>query len=326
MHRRTLCSWIVVALAMLAGLPARAETITPASERRLGAFRAGELAQGVYLLSPADGGAQRANSLVVDREDGLLVVDAQPTPEAARELLGAIAQLSAKPVRYLVLTHPHADSAGGASAFPPTVLLIATEGFRDALADKSYDFGAEARLRLPPESEWKEPARVAPTLVLNAPVALDDPRNAVDLLPIPTERAHSRGDLLVEIRDKKILAVGALVCPERSFFAGDANIGDWLSALNNIAGMAPKAVVPVRGPAVDAREVRLERDAFAWSRGKVRDLFVEGVAPGTMPDRILALPDLKQFFGSPASPSLLRPFFERVVSEAEEWRRKHRIE
>src|SRR6187455_3658324 len=82
---------------------------SPVAAKRLGEFEIQELAKGVTLLSG------QTNSIVVERKDGLLVIDAQPSPEAGRALLAAIAKISKQPVRYLVLTHPHADAAGGAS-------------------------------------------------------------------------------------------------------------------------------------------------------------------------------------------------------------------
>jgi glyoxylase-like metal-dependent hydrolase (beta-lactamase superfamily II) len=92
---------------------------------------------------------------VVEREDGVRVVDAQPTPAAAKELLDAFAQLTPKPVRFLVLSHPHVDDAGGATEFARDVLVIGSEGCRSAMTDAGYDFGAEARVR---QGEgWKEP-------------------------------------------------------------------------------------------------------------------------------------------------------------------------
>src|SRR6185503_15148986 len=116
-----------LAAALLAILTLSAAEPRPFTEEKL--------AEGVHLFRPADPSSARSNSLVVVRQDGLLVVDAQPTPEAARELLAAARSVSSLPVRYLVLTHPHAEAAGGASAFPDSTLVIGSAGCRFAMTD-----------------------------------------------------------------------------------------------------------------------------------------------------------------------------------------------
>ena len=84
-----------------------------------------------------------ANSLVVDRADGLLVVDGQPSPEAAKALLAQLAKASKKPVRYLILTHAHVEASGGASAFAPATLVVASGQRGRADGRRAYDAGAE---------------------------------------------------------------------------------------------------------------------------------------------------------------------------------------
>lgn len=287
------------------------------------AFSLSPLAEGVFLASPSDPLGARTNSLVVVREDGLLVVDAQPTPEAARELLSAIARVSTKAVRYLVLTHPHADAAGGASAFPPSTLVIASQGFRDAVADPAYDFGAEARLRAG-AGGWTEPPRPRPTLVLPGAVTLDDPVHPV--LVFTVRPSHSRGDLIVHLPQDEIVAIGDLVSGLRNPYAGDASVTAWMATLNDVASMAPKAVVPLRGPAITAHEVRLQRDALLWVKGRVHQGFIDAMPPGKIPEQVLRSPDLSRHFDAEAKPSFVAGIAEQLVKETQEYRRKRGIQ
>ncbi len=279
--------------------------------------------EGVHLFRPPGPAGPRTNSLVVEREDGLLVVDAQPSPEAARELLKAVAAVSAKPVRYLVLTHSHADAAGGASAFPASVLVIASSASRDALADPSYDFGAEARLRAG-ANPWKEPARPRPTLVLPGPATLDDPRHPVVILPV--RQSHSRGDLLVQLPHAGVVAIGDLVSGLRNPYGGDAVVDSWMATLNDIANMRPEVVMPLRGPAITARDVRLQRDALLWLKGEVHRGFVDQVPTGKIPERALQSPALRNYFDPAATPSFITGVAEQIVRETQEYRRKRGIE
>lgn len=314
---------IVVALAVLALVflaPAAAE---PGASRgkRIGAFTADTLADGIHLLRPDDGDSARTNSLVVEREDGVLVIDAQPTPSAARELLQAIAQLTAKPVRFLVLSHPHADAAGGASAFPRDVLVIGTGGCKDALADATYDFGAEAKARS--GAAWKEPQRRLPTGLPASELLLDDPRNPVEILPILAVPSHSAGDLIVWIRGAGLVAVGDLVPPTKALWTKGADLGSWNGVLNSILLERPKVIAPLRGPTVGPREARLLRDVFAWVRGRVEQELVDHVPLEEIPARILAVPEISRYFPEEVPRPTVRAVIEEAVAEAERWKKKH---
>jgi glyoxylase-like metal-dependent hydrolase (beta-lactamase superfamily II) len=320
--RQTAC--IVVAagvLGLLLFLPAAAETGVSSGGKRIGTFVADTLAEGIHLLRPLDPASERTNSLVVERDDGLLVVDAQPSPAAARELLEALAHLTPKPVRFLVLSHPHADAAGGASAFPREVLVIGTRGCRDALADTAYDFGAEAKARA--GDGWKEPARRLPVAVLSSTLLLDDPKRPVTIYPLPGTSVHSRGDLGVSVGDSGILAIGDLLFPSRALWVEEGDLGNWIGALNGALEKRPRIVAPLRGPAEDPQELRLTRDALAWVRGQVQQAFVDRIAPGIMPDRILESPELARHFDPRVPRPTVRAVVEKAVREMQEYRRTH---
>ena len=283
-------------------------------------FRVEQLADGVHLFHPADPSTDRTNSLVVEQDEGLVVIDAQPSVEAARELLAAIAEVSKAPIRFLVLTHPHAEAAGGASAFPASAVRIGSKGCSDAMADTGYDFGAEERLRSKDPETWKEPDRSLPVLALKGSVVLEDKKHPVELDPLVP--SHSRGDLLVSIPDTGIYAVGGLVSPDRNPYAGDANGEEWLITLNQIASLAPRVVVPLRGPVLGATDVRIQRDSMAWVRGQLTQGYVDALPSEKIPDTVMASPSLSQFFDVTASPSFVRGVVVRIFREMEEERRR----
>jgi glyoxylase-like metal-dependent hydrolase (beta-lactamase superfamily II) len=298
----------------LAGCSALAALATVAAAP----FAVDPLADGVYLFRPAGDTAGRANSLVVERRDGVLVVDAQPTPQAARELLEEIARRIGKPVRYLVLSHPHADAAGGAAAFPDPVVLVGSAGCRDALLDPAFDFGGEARARA--ASAWAEPPRRAPVVVLFAKTVLADERNAVELFPV--SRGHSSGDLMVQLPGPDVLYAGDLLFPDGNPFAGDADVGGWLETLNQIVRESPRVTVPLRGPALAIEAIRAQRDALAWVRGEVEAGFADRLPLEEVAQRVLDAPDIEKRFSRTASPSFLPGLVERVIAESVERRRK----
>ena len=303
---RTVPFTLVLGLAWMGALAA------PAAVRR-GDFDVETLSPGIRVYRNTAATLAGANSLVIERADGLLVVDAQPTPSAAKALLASIASDLKKPVRYLVLTHPHAESCGGASAFPQDTLVVAAANARTALEDKGYDVGAEMRARAADAGTWDEPKRVLPVLYASAPFTLDDPVHKVILYPLP--HAHSRGDLWVEIPGTGVMAVGGLLVGDRNPYGTDSDIRGWIGALNDLIRNDLTALVPSRGPALTVETVRATRDALAWTRGRVQEAFTDLVPAGEIVDRVLADRGLPQWFDPAAKPSFARTIVTQALNE-----------
>ncbi|MCP4157684.1 MAG: MBL fold metallo-hydrolase [bacterium] len=60
-------------------------------------------------------------------EEGVLVVDTGNNPDDAKKYLKKIKETTAKPIKYVVLTHYHLDHAGGIGAFPTEAAIVASE-------------------------------------------------------------------------------------------------------------------------------------------------------------------------------------------------------
>lgn len=75
--------------------------------------------------------------LVVEHDDGLIVVDAPPTIGSdflGNNILNGIGSISPKPVTHLVYSHHHRDHIGAANVFDPDVTIIAQEECADYVA------------------------------------------------------------------------------------------------------------------------------------------------------------------------------------------------
>ncbi|MGZ5425337.1 MAG: MBL fold metallo-hydrolase [Candidatus Aminicenantales bacterium] len=73
------------------------------------------IAKGLYLVK---GGAGANAAFFVTPKQGVVVIDAKMTPEAAAEMLGEIAKVTPQPVRTLILTHSDGDHVNGLPGFP----------------------------------------------------------------------------------------------------------------------------------------------------------------------------------------------------------------
>jgi len=298
-----------------------------------GAFRVVSLGDGIQLFQPVSY-SNHANSLVFERSDGLLVVDAQPSPRAARDLLAAIRRNTVGQIRYLVFTHPHADSSGGASAFPADVLRIASRGYRDSVANPEFDYGAESRLRRGYPAEDEPMVRSAPTLVPFGRTRLEDSRNPIILLPVP--QAHSPGDLLVLQPAAGVLAVGDIAFNDGAPYAVDSRISGWVDQLNHVMTIAPRRVVALRGAPVEVGQIRTQRNALEWLQKRVDEVLAEQASTGGLDDEesqneairgvVLDSPGFDRHFVRGANAEILQGLIDRAIVEAREERRRLGLE
>ena len=90
-----------------------------------------ELGPGLYGYT-AEGDP---NSGVVIGDDACLVVDAQATPDMARDVIARIRTVTDKPVKHVVLTHYHAVRVLGASGYEGAE-IIASDVTRDMIVER----------------------------------------------------------------------------------------------------------------------------------------------------------------------------------------------
>ena len=285
-------------------------------------FQVETIAPGVAVYRNT-GSFPGANSLVVERADGLLVVDAQPSPEAAKALLAQLAKAGKKPVRYVVLTHAHVEASGGASAFGAGTLVVASDNARAQLADAAYDTGAEWRARSRDPQAWREPARVLPVLHASGPMTLEDPERTVVVYPLA--RAHSGGDLYVSIPGSKVLAVGGLLAADRNPYGGDADIRGWISVLGELTRDDGTVLVPCAGKTLGAADARAQRDALAWVRGRVQQAFTDLTPADEVVAKVMADPALATWFPPDVRPSFARSIVEAAFAETVRDRKRRNL-
>lgn len=281
------------------------------------AYRVDTLIDGVHVFRPVQPSIARTNSLVVEQDDGLLVVEAQPSIEAATELLAAIARFRSAPVRYLVLSHPHAESAGGASAFPEETLVIGSAGCHLEMAE-GKNFGAEMRETSDSPDSWIEPPKRLPRLVVRSMTTLEDSRNPVDLRPM--QHGHSRGDLIVLVRGAEVVYAGALLFPENNPYIRDGSVRGWIGVLNYFASERHQRLIPLRGPELGHMQVRRLRDSINWLRGQVALGFLERKTHEEIPRWVLENEELSEHFAT--RDLFLEQLLDRILFDLVQERRK----
>jgi cyclase len=335
---------IVLALAGIT-LSAEAQGVaTPAT------FTFRELAPGVLAAEvvPRPPHYAFANSLVVDLGDGLLVVDTQQSPDAARALIAELRSRWALPVRWVVNTHWHGDHVLGNSAYRdawPDVRLIGHTSHPADIATRTREQVERDLATLPAgiaqAQEWLETGngpsgnpltetqraslrrslslrQAQLTMLRDVQLVPPDALVADSLTIRGTTRsvqvlavgpAHTQGDLIVWLPDERILAAGDLVEDAWPWLEG-ADITGWRVALDRILALRPRLVLPSHGASWQTPVPRLQsqRALFAAAERATCD------AGGTIPPPPAELDRFATTLILP--PSNASAFWQSLVSAA----------
>ena len=210
-----------------------------------------------------------------------MVIDTQATPLMAADVIRRIRAVTDKPIRYVVLSHYHAVRVLGAAAYEPehiiasddTLALIRERGEQD----KASEIGRFPRLfrnveSVPPGLTW-------PTLTFNGKMTLWLGKLEVQLLQLG--RGHTAGDTVVWLPGERTLFSGDLVEFGATPYCGDAYYGDWPATLDKVAALAPMALVPGRGAALQGAAQVAE--GLTGTRAFLTDLYASvkaGAAAG----------------------------------------------
>src|SRR5437764_11508258 len=121
-----------------------------------------QVGPGIYAAIDGPEHKAGSNAGFVIGDDGVLVVDAFFTPDAARALVGEIHRLTPKPIRYVVNTHYHADHTGGDQALRDAgAIIIAHRNVRGWVRTNNINLFGD---RITPELRSKIEALPLPDL------------------------------------------------------------------------------------------------------------------------------------------------------------------
>jgi glyoxylase-like metal-dependent hydrolase (beta-lactamase superfamily II) len=190
-----------------------------------------------------------SNAGFVVTDGGVVVIDALGSPALGEALLVAIARITTQPVRYVVLTHYHADHIYGLQAFKKAgaVVLAHVQG-------KEYLNSDTARQRLDASRTDLAPWIDANTHLVPADQWLQVPQTRlrvgnVDFIIDHVGPAHTPEDMVVYVPQKGVLFSGDLFFRGRIPFVGQADSRSWIASLNKLMTYHPTVVVPGHGPA-----------------------------------------------------------------------------
>ena len=262
----------------------------------------------VLTAKPIRGGAYwveggRANTGFIVGKTGVIVIDAQMSPDTVRQELAAIAKLTDKPVSTLIVTHADPDHVGGVALYPATARLIEQENAWSEVMATASDPGSGALGPLYQRLLARKPAHT----VANTETMTIDGVRMVLMYVAP---AHTSGDLIVYLPEQKIVYAGDIVTSNQGRFPvihlGGSSLG-WAATMHAILALDATTYVGGHGAfETKAQLAARVREAEA-RRAAVKAMVEQGRSLAEI-EAALPEPDANPMF-----PSYTRTVFDELT-------------
>src|SRR6478752_1338190 len=241
-----------------------------------------EVGPGVYAAIDGPDHKAGSNAGFVIGNDGVLVVDAFFSLDAAKALVGEIHRLTPKPIRYVVNTHYHADHTGGDQALRDAgAIIIAHKNVRGWVRTNNINLFGD---RITPELQSRIEALPLPDLVTGKDLVVWlGSRRVV----VRTVLGHTGGDLTIFIPDAKVLFTGDMLWRKVAPNLIDGSVKEWVAtdaAFAHMTNAAHITFVPGHGDVADVRDV----DEFRAYLLDLRQLVSDGRRAGLKDDALNA--------------------------------------
>ncbi len=188
------------------------------------------------------------NCVAIQTEEGLVMVDAPPFPDEARQIVRFLSQRVGNRYRALIATHHHIDHVYGLHAFPADVPVIGHERCRATLLDIGEKALEEARRSDP---AFDEVTLRIPDVTFGAEGMLFTAgQTTLRFMELP---GHTDDN------------IGIYLEAEQLFIAGDAVMaipiiarGDWqqaIASIKSIIQMKPETIVQGHGEVILRGEI-----------------------------------------------------------------------
>ena len=258
-----------------------------------------------------------ANSIMVEGDECVFIVDVMATREAAQEVRAAFAEITDKPIAALIYTHNHADHVFGGLGFVPdgevdVYAQATTEHYidrvvsiiRPIIAMRSARMFGDVLPRSGPDAMIND--GIGPFLELSAPEAtvglirpnrVFEHRLETEICGVRVHMEHAPGEtndqIFVWLPDRRVLMPGDNVYkafPNLYTIRGTLyrDPMDWVRSIDRMRELAPEHLAPSHTRPVSGAEqiediLTAYRDAIQF----VHDQTVRGMNEGLTPDELV---------------------------------------
>ena len=227
--------------------------------------------QGEAALGSAANRNFISNAGFVVTDDGVLVVDALGSPVLAEELIDEIRRVTSQPIRYVVVTHYHADHIYGLQVFKAAgATVVAHAAGQEYLnSDMAQRRMQASRLDVFPWVD-EHTRLIAADRWLDAGDAVDTilRLGSFEFHLRHVGPAHTPEDLVVYVPQRGVLFSGDLVFRGRIPFVGQADSRRWIESLDRLIAFKPKLIIPGHGAVSSdtVADLELTRDYLVYLR------------------------------------------------------------
>jgi cyclase len=206
------------------------------------------------------------NTTVLLTDDGVVLVDDKFAVDHDA-IMAELKKITAKPIRYVINTHHHADHSGGNVKLQEmNVQVISSEQARQNMMGTPRDGLFIAR----------EPG--LPNVTFEKRLHLYIGSKRAELYYFG--RGHTNGDVVVFFPDDRALAAGDLFTfgdetPQLIDYAGGGSAKEWTETLDAVLRLDFDTVVPGHGTVTTKQELRNFRDRTLALRVRVHDMVVQ---------------------------------------------------
>lgn len=222
-----------------------------------------------------------SNAAAVLFEDFIVAVDTGMRPPAARLFRQALEGTYRRPVKFVCVTHYHADHTFGLGAFKDCV-VVASADIVDAL-ERSPDWTPEGQQRFreedPEAGVWLDEVELVwPSLLFDGRIDITSRGRRLEL---HTSGGHTRCSSWGYLPTEKVLLAGDLIFAEQVPFSGDgtADPETWIATLRSWLAMDVEWVIPGHGPVVRRKEIARQLDFLETLRANTLATVNQGGQP-----------------------------------------------
>lgn len=208
----------------------------------------------------SDNEGHTSNAGFVVTKEGVVVFDALGTPALGYRLIQRIREVTDKPIKFVIVSHYHADHIYGLQAFkqhgdkPKVIAQIQTRGY---VGGSRASQGESGQRRLKQRREALFPWVDEKTFLVPPDITFDKQYNfklgglSFDIRHLGP--AHAPGDSILLIKELGVLFSGDVIYKGRIPFldSPETDVSNWLKGLDYLAKIKPKPefIIPGHGAA-----------------------------------------------------------------------------
>ncbi|PZD75176.1 Metallo-beta-lactamase type 2 [Acaryochloris thomasi RCC1774] len=227
------------------------------------------VAEGIYMLV-GEGG----NIGVSAGEDGVFMVDDQFAP-LTEKIKAAIAEITDKPIRFLLNTHWHGDHTGGNENLGNAgVVIVAHDQVRERMSREQF---MEAFQRTVPAS----PKAALPVVTFNDTTTFH--LNGQTIHTFHVEPAHTDGDSVLHFKEADVIHTGDVYFNGRYPFIDTSSGGSvegMLAAADKVLALATETtkIIPGHGSLSNRAELEVYRKMLVDVRDRTQAAIDKGTS------------------------------------------------